>query len=204
MVAARTIDHVKSRSSAERGQNRRRPEQLAGHRREVQHCRRSRPEAPVEWVEQGREAVPAHDRRKPHAANRQAHGIRPWGLHVQQSRGVRLLDGAVDVAAVHPGGGHREDADAEPEATSGQHEIAEAVGLDAACRPEAEGVGRKVERRHRRQAAPVRRATATGHGDGHDGKDERNSERRVAERLPVPTRRRRHRGHRNVSRPAVL
>lgn len=178
------IEHDAERR-AERGENRRRPEQLAGDGRQIQSRRRALAETAVKGVEERGEAVAPHQRREPQPADRQAQGIGPRRLHVQQPRRVRLLHGAVDVAAVDPRGRHREHADAQPQPASGEHEVAEAVASHAPGRPQADEEGREIEGAHRREASPVGRSSAAGDGDGDDGQEDRDDECSVAGRHPA-------------------
>ena len=116
--------------------------------------------------------------RKPEAADQEAQRVSPRCLHGKQAIGVGLLRRAIDIAAIHPRGRHREDADPQPETSSGEHHVAEAAVFRARRGPDAQPVRRSVEDGHRDEPAPLRRWCGESKTDGECRDEEKSGGRR--------------------------
>ncbi len=137
---------------AERGQNHRAPEDFTEHCRHEEHGGRLFAVAAVEQVDHRGEAVPPHGSGEEQPAQNQRQRVTPGGLRGDDAVGVDIFGRAVDVAAVEPGGGHRQHAQHEGQPAAGQEQpVGRLVLLRAPADVGPEGEKNRVEQRNRDQ-----------------------------------------------------
>ena len=147
------VDQVHAQHDAERRADRDQqlgaPEQLPRQRGQRQDGRPSPAEAGFEGIDEGRELEPAHPAREEDAAEDQAHAEAETALDPDgQARLVRSFDRAQQVAAVHPGRGHRQHGEPQRHGPTGDEQSGGRAAARLARRDDANAEEGAVENQH--------------------------------------------------------